>query len=515
MARFFSVLSGSTPSALVADSFDQRTISDGTTKRTALIASRSIVSADVYADLDPANIDGSKGIYFPPDLSTTPNNPFSATAYTSSIPGIVIPTNYRTRPTASIFSYTAGVGPTDPLDTVSVSFTSYNNAGAAVKAVLDSITGGGPYARLGGVPSRTLHSVWHDQDLGYFAWDDFTPGTGSFSLIEFGPLCGGGLYITSSASVSASFSWIGEYSADILGKTDFHVRIARNPNNTTITSSKVELAAGNSYYDWQLSPTLFNYASGSVPSPVIVTGSLKFYDVNIESNQGLPNTQSIASAVTVQRLVTVTSGVYMATGSGIGITCYPVTQPLYVTTIDAWPGDDPANPESVLGNLVYSSIDYGGSPIGFDPGGSLPGHFAGGSYWLIFAGQNQIPDPLQDLICQYTDGVKNNASCVTAPPCYTTTTTTTTTTGPCLTYNYTEVASLTACDAGTLSSTLSTNTGFTVGSRMYEASPSTCQFGLYTTTGYIQIVSPSNPSDRWNLAINAGGYITNIFIVNC
>lgn len=191
MARFFSVLSGSEPSALTSDFFDQRSISDGINKRNGLIASRSIVSADVYEDLDAVNIDGSLGTYFPPDLLTAPNNPFTGTAYTSSIPGIVIPNDYRTRPTASILSTTAGVGETNPLDTVSVSFTSYLAASTAVKTVLDSITDGGPYGRIGLNASRTLHGLHHDQELGYFAWDDFTPGKPvTPSIVD--PIGGGG-----------------------------------------------------------------------------------------------------------------------------------------------------------------------------------------------------------------------------------------------------------------------------------------------------------------------------------
>jgi len=186
MARIFSVLSGSTPTTLVTDYFDSRSISNGISQRSGLIASRSAVSTDIYSELDLVNQDGGKGIYFPPDLLQTVGSLSSGSAYTSSVDGIRIPTtntygtgtiNYSKRPTASIVSTdTTLVTPTVPLDSADVINNVYLSASNAVKAVLDSITDGGPYGRPGNNLSRTLHSIWHDPDLGYFAWDDFTPG---------------------------------------------------------------------------------------------------------------------------------------------------------------------------------------------------------------------------------------------------------------------------------------------------------------------------------------------------
>jgi hypothetical protein len=196
MARFYARFDSGSESVLNSAYFDRRRVSTGAEAgadlRAGLIASRSALSLDVYDDLDSVNRDGQRGTNFPPDLMTTPNNPFSATAYTSSFDGIKIPTsnaygtgtiNYSKRPTGSVISsMTNIIGPTDPLDTVSVSYTTYTAASAAVKAVLDSVQRGStvaqtPYTRPGLTPSRTLHSIWHDPDLQYFAWDDFTPGT--------------------------------------------------------------------------------------------------------------------------------------------------------------------------------------------------------------------------------------------------------------------------------------------------------------------------------------------------
>lgn len=168
----------------------------GALLRDGLIASRSALSSDVYEDLDPVNQDGGKGTYFPPD-----SGPFSSnystfaswsSAYTSSIQGIVIPSsntygvadsiNYSKRPTGSVSSSTAGVVVANPIDPVGVSYTTYFSASQAVRTVVaDNIqTGNGtlttPFTRVGNDASRTQYSLWHDPDLQYFAWDDFTPG---------------------------------------------------------------------------------------------------------------------------------------------------------------------------------------------------------------------------------------------------------------------------------------------------------------------------------------------------
>lgn len=162
--------------------------------RDGLIASRSALSADVYAELDSVNQNGAAGIYFPPDLFTG-TTLITASAYTSSIQGIIIPPfssgslGYIIRPTASVVStQTSLVGPTNPLDSASFLNSTYNAASAAVSTVLNAITGSvqgtsskGPYQRLGNSSSRTLHSIWHDASMSLFGWDDFTPGPPVFT----------------------------------------------------------------------------------------------------------------------------------------------------------------------------------------------------------------------------------------------------------------------------------------------------------------------------------------------
>lgn len=95
----------------------------------------------------------------------------------------------------------------------------------------------------------------------------------------------------------------------------------------------------------------------------------------------------------------------------------------------------------------------------------------------------------------------SESSCTTT----TTTTSTTTTTGTCDVYNYASVASLTSC-ATSQPDELSTNTGLSIGSRLYVTEPTSCQFAL--GAGFVQVGGV-------NYQTNSGGYIIDTFNVNC
>ena len=193
MARFYAKFdSGSAGwvTALDNDYFERRRISTTSASaaalRDGLIASRSAVSADVYADLPATYENGALGTIIPGSVVTTDlstyvswSNAYTASATTPPAPGIIIPADYRSRPTSSIAIDSRIGGPTG---SGGVSYTTYNNATTAVNTILSAIQDGAgvtnsPYTRLGSNSSRTLHSIWHDYDLQYFGWDDFTPGT--------------------------------------------------------------------------------------------------------------------------------------------------------------------------------------------------------------------------------------------------------------------------------------------------------------------------------------------------
>jgi hypothetical protein len=165
----------------------------GAQLRAGLLASRSLLSPDVYEDLDDQNKDGSKGIYFPRDNATIniPTTVSWPTAYTSSVEGMKTPTsntygvadsiNYSKRPD-EVYSYTSSfVTESSPLDPISVSYQTYASASAATRAVLlsiESLAGASttPFTRPGDDPFKTIRSVWTNPTVDYFAWDDFTPG---------------------------------------------------------------------------------------------------------------------------------------------------------------------------------------------------------------------------------------------------------------------------------------------------------------------------------------------------
>lgn len=184
--------------------FDRLIISvssaSGANFRDGLIASRSAVSADVYDDLDNTNIDGSKGIIFPSDTPTYPSSTLISwsNAYSSSFDGIKIPVtntygdgagtiNYSKRPTGSVTSsMTNIIGPVTPPDPIQLNYNVYISASNAVRnTIAQAQTGAGtsrtPFVRVGNSSSRTLHSIWNDPTLTYFAWDDFTPGAPSLT----------------------------------------------------------------------------------------------------------------------------------------------------------------------------------------------------------------------------------------------------------------------------------------------------------------------------------------------
>lgn len=191
MARIYAKFDHGTEPGLEAlttgNFYERRVIGANTssfTLRAVLIASRSALSTAMYAQLDDVNKDGSRGVIIPADVITSGSGNLSWTnVYTSSIAGVVWPSDPRVRPTASILSTNSNVGPANPVDGGTILIGYYHSASAALNDIIQSnildqrfsYINCGPYTRLGYNASRTLHSIWHDHDLTYFAWDDFTP----------------------------------------------------------------------------------------------------------------------------------------------------------------------------------------------------------------------------------------------------------------------------------------------------------------------------------------------------
>ena len=236
------------------------------TLRDGLIASRSALSNDVYEDLDSVNRNGALGTYFPPDSGprSTDGSTFISwsSAYTSSVPGIVTPSNYRTRPTASILStQTTLVQPTTPTDPVGVSYLTYISASTAVKAVLDAIQTGtgtlsGPYERLGNDPSRTLHSIWHDPNLQYFAWDDFTPGQPQTFTVEDPTGVSDSWYYSNPFYITMSWGPTYQFKNDETARPVVSAYFESASSEGILqTLSPTVMSAGAQSYFWQITAT--------------------------------------------------------------------------------------------------------------------------------------------------------------------------------------------------------------------------------------------------------------------
>lgn len=179
MARFYAHRSNTTVSGLEATTAAncyQRNAMNTTnagTARTSMLNTRATLSASFYNSINVGNRNGGLGIVVPSDAYTNNGTTISGSnLYTNT--GAIWPSDPRVRPTAQIT--TANSSAVSPTDNFSAPTSEYDSARTAVQDYFAAITGGSPYARLGLNPVRTLLSIWHDHNLDYFAWDDFTPG---------------------------------------------------------------------------------------------------------------------------------------------------------------------------------------------------------------------------------------------------------------------------------------------------------------------------------------------------
>lgn len=284
--------------------------------RDGLIISRSALSTDSMADIPPSYRDGSLGTIVPADLYTTDYATYASwsAVYTSSVntpPGVIIPADYRTRPTASILSTNGTIG--GATASVGVSYIAYASLSLAVRQVLDIIQDGGanlnsPYTRLGSNPSRTIHSIWHDQDLQYFGWDDFTPGTPQNFTFTFPQASAGKVYIEDSEDLSIVFTWTPEFQADRAGDVPINATTYRDDNATLIDTLATTVTNGNTFYSWSVSAG--NYGdNGSDPYSYKydVNSDIKFRDATITSHESSLVTNDVDKAVEIFKVSPLTN----------------------------------------------------------------------------------------------------------------------------------------------------------------------------------------------------------------
>jgi hypothetical protein len=120
------------------------------------------------------------------------------------------------RPTEQILTGSSGTNPVSPTDGGSISASLYTDAATALGNALAGIADGGPYGRLGLNQWRTLASLWHDGDLSYFAWDDFTPGAPQNVANPSNSVSGSGGAGT--GQVIITLDWDEEFPADLDGR---------------------------------------------------------------------------------------------------------------------------------------------------------------------------------------------------------------------------------------------------------------------------------------------------------
>lgn len=190
MARFYATFDNSTNATLEGTSstysFDRLQFTNGSALKTALLNARTALSAQFYAQINAANQNGNLGVTVPTDGYTISGgnitNSVAATAGLYTNAEAVYNSDLRDRPHPPITIATStGVSPADPWTIAESYYTACNtalqNAMAGIGG-LQSQPVGGVYARLGSVYSNsaTLESLWNDNDMTYFAWDDYTPG---------------------------------------------------------------------------------------------------------------------------------------------------------------------------------------------------------------------------------------------------------------------------------------------------------------------------------------------------
>lgn len=318
MARFYARFDQASESNLDSDFFDKRTLgadsASGALLRNGLIASRSALSTAMHAELDLQNHYGTNGPIIPREINNITQAAGALSwnnVYTSSVfPGVITPADYRTRPTASITTADTASGALvarSPVDSGSINENLYLSASAAVTAVLNSFSSGqSPLTtgNQGNNVSRTLHSVWHDKDTQYFAYDNFTPGTPQ-------NLAAKETYASTSTSssngtiyLSASREYLNDFNSNGSASIVATLRYASSSGasfsgaNSTAKSLTVTVpmsslsTTGNDatrYYTWSPGVIFKNTGSlldGQTSDGVNLHYSITYYDATISSSAG-------------------------------------------------------------------------------------------------------------------------------------------------------------------------------------------------------------------------------------
>jgi hypothetical protein len=360
MARFYARFNHGFEATLGGTSgtenfFERRVIGSTTSSNAVLAAAREALSNAMQAQLDGVNKDPTQGPIIPQsntagnvnNITRSGGNLSWTNVYkTTAIPGVAYPADFRTRPTSSIFTDDGNLTAASPADGGTISDTLYTDAGDALNTVLNSIKktksgltpiappyteDGSPFTRLGTNPGRTLHGLWHDVDLNYFAWDDFTPGqvqsftaaprangAGVFTLdFNAGSVTDGLMVESGVDSVFVRFDWTNEYLSDLAGDSILNAT-ATPAGGSTRTLTNYNPGQGVLQYDWDLGNTS-DLSSPTAPGRALTLGNsdVKFKDAVIPAHTGIQADISSTQVATVLR-VQQKNLKFIAAGGGIG-----------------------------------------------------------------------------------------------------------------------------------------------------------------------------------------------------
>lgn len=193
MARFYVTFDNSSNTTLdgtsTTYSFDRLAYpsspNPGPGHKTAILNARAALSTQFYNAIEVGNRNGTLGITVPTDGYTIAGGTIShSNLYTNT--EAVYNSDLRDRPQPPItVANSTAVSPADSWSIAQSYYTDCNNAfNAAMADVLglQDHPAGGVYGRINsstyGVYDKdlVLRSLWHDDGMNYFAWDDFTPG---------------------------------------------------------------------------------------------------------------------------------------------------------------------------------------------------------------------------------------------------------------------------------------------------------------------------------------------------
>jgi hypothetical protein len=363
MARFYARFDHGFEAGLEAQTtgnfYERRVIASSTASIQNLIlkAAREALSDAMYAQIDGANRDATQGPIIPQsNTAGTVNNivrsggnlSWTNIYKTTTIPGVAYPADFRTRPTGSIFTDDGNLTAASPADGGTISDNLYVTASDAVYNSITSIKktksgtspvpppyteDGSPYTRLGTSPSRTLHSIWHDVDLNFFAWDDFTPGQvqsftaspranggGVFALDFNSGTVYNGLMVESGDTVTIRFDWLNEYLSDLAGDSILNAS-ATPAGGSAITLSGYNPGQGVIQYDWSLGNGT-TLGSSTAPGRELTLNSadVKFKDAVIPAHTGIQADISSTAVATILR-VEQKSLKFVAAPAGLSYMC--------------------------------------------------------------------------------------------------------------------------------------------------------------------------------------------------